>query len=152
LRPVNQKVPAEPGHRNNMKQLIAVFILAVAFASCAKKTECIGLDCTFPEAVVSIDSISDKVIYTTLLNSDGRPFVCPLTLAPEIDVNDFIRFTGFQSTNYTENHSESANGRIVKVYYVSTNQSYVEENADYINALQTTLEIAAYSDTLRLTY
>ena len=135
-----------------MKQIIIVLIAAILFASCSKSVECIGSDCTFPEAVVTIDSISNKIVYSTLLNSEGVAFVCPLILSPEIDETDFIRFTGFQSANYAENHSESANGRIVKIYYVADDQSYVGNNASYINALQTTLEIVSYGDSLRLTY
>jgi len=135
-----------------MKFIAVISILAVVFTSCSRETECFGLDCTYAEAVVSVDSISDKIIYTTLVNSEGLPFVCSLTLSPEINETDFIRFTGFQSGNYTENHSESANGRVIKVYYVSDDQSYIQNNTDYINALGTTLEIEAYGDSLRLTY
>lgn len=135
-----------------MKQAIFILVAAGMLASCSKTVECIGSDCTFPEAVVTIDSISNKIVYSTLLNSDGVPFVCPLVLSPEIDETDFIRFTGFQSTNYAENHSESANGKIIKIYYVADDQSYVFNNSSYINALKTTLEIVSYGDSLRLSY
>jgi hypothetical protein len=45
-----------------------------------------------------------------------------------------------------------SDGRLLKVFYVSADQSYVLENATYINAFNTNLEITAFGQDLKLTY
>ncbi len=112
--------------------------------------ECIGMDCTYPEAVVAIDSIVNERIYTTLVNSDGAPFTAELSLSSEINVEDFYRYVDFTGEIAIDSRTDGES--VLKVYYISENQSYVENNAEFINANSTKFEIVAFGDDLHLTY
>ena len=134
-----------------MKQIaIITVMIAIAISGCARKGTCFGPDCIYPEAVVALDSIIEDRIYTTLVTSEGKPLVATLTLSPEIDVEEFNRYIDFTGDPGIE--TKNSEGSVLKVYYISENQSYVTNNAEYINLSSTTLEIVAFGDDLQLTY
>ena len=125
------------------------FFTTIVFTSCKKQSICIGEDCIFPEATVAVDSIINNRVYVTLLNSEGNSFAYPLSLSPAIDETDFMSYAGIKGSTSTDMKSD---GRLLKVYYVSDDQSYVQNNATYINANSTNLEIVAFGNDLNLTY
>ena len=101
---------------------------------------CIGEDCVHPEGMAAIDSISGDLYYVTLENNEGSDFVCSLTLSPEINPEVFTD-TNEMSSGPSMPTGEGSAANQFKVYYVSSDQSYVRSNADYIHAEQTELQI-----------
>ncbi len=132
-----------------IRSIFITGMIAIVFSSCQKQANCFGTDCIYPEATVAIDSIVNQRIYVTLLNSEGNAFAYPLTLSPSIDQTEFMSYSGIKGSTATDMKSD---GRILKVSYVSEDQSYIQNNAGYINAFETELEIVAFGQDLILTY
>lgn len=132
-----------------IRTILCICFLTIVFTSCKKQAVCFGDDCTFPEATVAIDSMINNQIYVTLINSEGNSFAYPLSLSPVVDEMEFMSYSGIKGSTSTDMKSD---GRLLKVYYVAEDQSYVQNNATYINANNTNLEIVAFGNDLNLTY
>ncbi len=135
-----------------MKQVVAVFAFAAVLSeACTKQTVCAGSDCILPEAAVAVDSIVQDAYFVTLLNSADQSLVCVLHVSPLIDEKALQAYV--ESCSVKDCPPGQINDpRPVKVYYSAVDQSYVTENAAFINAGSTALEIVGFGDDLILTY
>lgn len=128
--------------------IIAILILPFLF-SCSKETVCIGYDCVIPEDVAVIDSVSTEGVHITLINNEGNSYPLIMQLADDLPSDVFYAYVQSQAPEeMTFPDSPAVSSATAKVYYISTNQDYVRNNARYVHATQTEFEIVAFADNL----
>ncbi|HNV99810.1 MAG TPA: hypothetical protein PKL06_10610 [Chitinophagales bacterium] len=134
--------------QKKMKTLSIIAILIFPFLfSCSKETACIGYDCVIPEDVAVIDSVSAEGVHITLINYEGNSYPLIMQLAEDQSSDVFQAYLQSQAPEgMTFPDSAAVSSATAKVYYISTNQDYVRNNARYVHATQTEFEIVAFSD------